>query len=115
MMVSTIVICFMALLSYSSYNYISYQEVIRQHKFFYLFGLSLAIVSNLLWLYGVKSLNNKVHIFWLGITFDVIVTATSILIPVIFFDLRFNKVIWLGIGLILIGLFVIKEFGLEKA
>lgn len=108
-------ISFLALISYGSYNYISYHPAIRSHQYFYLFGLSLALFSNLLWLYGVRYLNNKDHIFWLGISFDIIVTATSIIIPILFFDLKFNRFVWLGIVLLLIGLLIIKQFGIEKS
>lgn len=110
-----IIICVSAFISYGTYNYISYSEFFRSHRLFFVMGLALALVSNLLWLYGVKVLNQREHIFWLGISFDVIVTATSILIPVLFFGLRFNKLTWVGIAFILLGLIIIKEFGMKSS
>lgn len=109
-----LIVCFFAFLSYGSYSYISYNSSIRSHQYFYFYGLSLALLSNLLWLYGVKVLNNRDQIFWLGISFDFIVTFTSIAIPIFFFDLKLNRLTWIGVGFLIVGIFIIKQFGISR-
>ncbi|HRO67970.1 MAG TPA: hypothetical protein PL182_10435 [Pseudobdellovibrionaceae bacterium] len=100
--------------TYSCYTYIGYSETLRNSKYFLVLGLSISLISNLLWLWGVRLLNQSQGIFWYGISFDVIVTACSLYVPIVLSKVKFNSLTWLGVGLVLSGLFVIKNFGVQE-
>lgn len=100
--------------TYSCYTYIGYNEGIRNSKYFLVLGLSISLTSNLLWLLGLRILNSSHSIFWFGLTFDILVTACSLYIPVILSKVKFHSMTWLGIALIVSGLMVIKTVGMVE-
>lgn len=104
-------ILFAIFLTYSLYTYLGYDEALRGSRYFMLMGLSLALVSNLLWLLGVRILNSSQPIFWFALGFDVVVTVCSIYIPVLMVKVRLNNFTWLGVAFIITGLLIIKNLG----
>lgn len=108
--VSILVLIF---LTYSAYTYLGYHEGLRNSRYFFVIGLSLAIVSNLSWMMGVRILNAPQSIFWLAIGFDIIVTTCSLYVPIVLSKVKFNSFTWLGIGLIVGGLLIIKNLGIR--
>lgn len=110
-----IAILFAIFLTYSLYTYLGYNEALRGSRYFMLMGLSLAFVSNLLWLIGVKLLNSSEPIFWFALAFDVVVTVCSVYVPLVMSKVRFNSYTWLGVALIITGLLVVKNLGIKQA
>jgi len=102
------------LISYSLYIYISYDPYIRSSNLFYITGISVAIISNLIWLFGVKVLDDNKSIFWLGIIFDGATAVASITIPILFFGLGFPPGTWVGIALVVIGISLLQDFSLKE-
>ncbi|MBX3040165.1 MAG: hypothetical protein KF789_05575 [Bdellovibrionaceae bacterium] len=100
--------------TYSCYTYLGYSETLRNSKYFFAIGLSISLLSNLMWLLGVRLLNQSQGIFWYGIAFDFIVTTCSLYIPIVLSKVKFNSLTWLGVGLVISGLFVIKNFGVQE-
>lgn len=113
MNIKIVSILFLIFLTYSAYTYLGYHEGLRNSRYFFVIGLSLAIVSNLSWMMGVRILNTPQSIFWLAIGFDVIVTACSLYVPIVLSKVKFNSFTWLGIGLIVGGLLIIKNLGIR--
>jgi hypothetical protein len=108
-------ILFAIFVTYSLYTYLGYNESLRGSRYFMLMGLSLALVSNLLWLLGVKLLNSSQPIFWFALGFDIVVTVCSLYIPILMSKVRFNGYTWLGVAFIITGLLVIKNLGTTSA
>jgi drug/metabolite transporter (DMT)-like permease len=107
-------ILFAIFVTYSLYTYLGYSETLRGSRYFMLMGLSLALISNLLWLLGVKLLNSSQPIFWFALGFDVVVTVCSVYVPLLMSKVRFNAYTWLGVGLIITGLLVVKNLGIQQ-
>lgn len=99
--------------TYSVYTYLGYNESLRNSRYFILMGLTLALTSNLLWLLGLRIINNSQSIFWFSLAFDVIVTTCSLYVPIVLSKVKFNSITWLGVALVVLGLFIIKNLGVR--
>lgn len=113
MNVKILIILVLIFITYSAYTYLGYHEGMRNSRYFFAVGLSLAIVSNLAWMMGVRILDAPQSIFWLAIGFDIIVTTCSLYVPILLSKVKFNSFTWLGIGLIVGGLLIIKNLGIR--
>lgn len=113
MNIKIVFILVLIFLTYSAYTYLGYHEGLRNSRYFFAIGLSLAIVSNVSWMMGVRILNAPQSIFWLAIGFDIIVTTCSLYVPIVLSKVKFNSFTWLGIGLIVGGLLIIKNLGIR--
>ena len=95
---------------YSFYTAIIYSDIQAKHAI--PIGLGLAVIGNLIWLVMSKIiLDNKVSILYYGLAFDAVVTISTILVPVLFFGVRLSSFAWCGVGLTLLGLFILKFTG----
>jgi hypothetical protein len=80
--------------TYSIYTYLGYNEEIRNSRYFFAIGLSLALLSNLGWLMGLRVLDSSQSIFWFSLGFDLIVTACSLYVPILLSKVKFNNFTW---------------------
>ena len=99
----------LAFISYGTYIFLSYSKSARNYKYFYLIALIFPIISNLLWLWGIRMINDTQKIFLFGLSFHLIIALCSLGVPIIFYKVRFTKTKWIGISLITLGFFIIHE------
>lgn len=95
---------------YSIYTAIIYSNLEAKHAI--PIGLCLAVIGNLIWLTMSKLiLIDKTTVFYYGLAFDATITATTILIPAVFFGVRLSPISWVGVALVLLGLLILKLTG----
>lgn len=71
-------------------------------------GLVTAIVANTLWIWLAKNTSESVKLMFYAMTWDAITTAVSIGIPVLVFGARLPPLGWVGMGMAIVGLSVVR-------
>jgi len=99
---------FVGFLTYSCLAFASYSEFLKNHPLYYYLGISLAILANLSWLSIARAESNSSLLMIKGLWWDSMLTIVYLTVPILFFQARFSLVQSIGIGLTVLGLFVIK-------
>ena len=99
---------FIASLVCAIYTFLIYAEWFKNLSFFYIAITVLGIGMTIPWGIIVKYVPTKESLFLFSISWDVMVTLVSIIIPICFYGVKFSFTNWIGIGLILAGVFTIK-------
>jgi multidrug transporter EmrE-like cation transporter len=101
--------CFLVgAIMYSVLAYASYDETIKASNYYYLLGLAVAIVANFSWLTVAKYTTENDKIMILGSIWDSIILFTFLAIPYFYFNVRLATKDYIGVGLIVIGILVVK-------
>jgi hypothetical protein len=103
-----IIVMFGATLIYLLYAWICYNPAIKDHTWGTWLGISCAIAANALWLYIAKTTLEPRRLLTYAMFWDVIVTGTSIAIPIWLFNVRMHLQGWAGMLLIIGGLYLLK-------
>lgn len=93
----------------------TYDPAIRSTKLFWLIGLITAVVGHALWSHLVQKVGDQKSVLLYSLMLDVGFTATSVLVPVVLFDLKITPGGYVGILLVAIGGILISEFGFLEA
>jgi drug/metabolite transporter (DMT)-like permease len=98
-------IYFLASLIYSAAAIISYIPI--RHSIRVLVGIVLGNIGTFLWYYLIK---NKTHqdIYISGLIWDVIMVGSFVVVPALFFNIKFTTNMIIGFILIISGLILIK-------
>jgi len=95
-------------LIYFFYSWLIFNPEYKNKQWIYLVGITCAVLANLIWIYVSKITTDSRHVMIYGTIWDVIITASTIAVPVFMFGIKLNSYAWLGIGLVIIGLFILK-------
>lgn len=93
---------------YSIASVVSYNDEIRNSYRLFVYGLPLSFFGSVIWYIIIRILNEKDKIYVAGIYWDVVVAFTCTLVPLLFFNLKLNYLTWVGVGVIFLGLLLIK-------
>lgn len=93
---------------YGLFSWVTFNDEIRDSRYFLIYGLAYAILANLSWIILVKNLSNPKHIVYYSLVWDVLMALVGLAIPIIFFGMRFSSISIIGITLIIAGTLVIK-------
>lgn len=96
----------------STYGY--YNDQIRDSKYFFLAGIVLAVINNVLWLYLTRILKEPNTLMFFAFIWDMIILATAIIVPTVFFGVKPTLLGWIGIGLVITGITLFK-LGMSNA
>lgn len=87
---------------------LSYSDKAKASAWYYPLGLALAFAANYLWLYIAKTTPEKSQIYLAGLLWDSMIVGCYVLIPVLFYGVRFGFLTALGICLVVSGLILTK-------
>jgi len=93
---------------YGVFSWVTFNDEIRNSRYFWFYGLVYAVLANFSWSILVKSLSNHKHIAYYSLAWDVLMAVVTLAVPVIFFDMRFSRISMIGIALIIAGTLVMK-------
>lgn len=93
---------------FSVYTYIMYNQSFKESVYLYPVGILLGIGISVCWLSLVRYSDSKETLFLYSIIWDVIVAATALFIPILFYHVKFSPLSWVGIGLIVVGVVVLE-------
>lgn len=98
----------------SVYTFLIYATWFKNLSFFYVAVVVLGIGMSIPWGFIVRYTPTKESLFLYSIAWDVMVTVVSLLIPIFFYAVRFSFLSWIGIGIIVIGLIILKLANLSQ-
>lgn len=96
-------------LGYMAQTWISYTPWIKESLWFYPLGLLTTLISTACWLTIVK-ISQTHHIYNHAVIWDVMVVATYLLLPLMFFGVVLKGGQIAGLILMLIGAFLINAY-----
>lgn len=86
----------------------SYSKAFQSSRWFFPVGALAAMMANVLWLSIAKSEPSASELVIKGLYWDVMLTATYMLVPIMFFGAEITLRQYAGIGLIIIGIILVK-------
>lgn len=98
----------LATIVYSAYAWITFNPALKTFAYLVPLGLLLAVIGNWAWISIARSIQEPSELVIYGMLWDAMITLTFVMVPVLFFGVRFNVVSGLGCGLVLIGLTLMK-------
>lgn len=95
----------------SVYMFAQYNEKLRNSHYYLLAALGFSVISNILWVSLARKLSDQKEIFKYGFYWDTSTYLPIILIPLIFFGMKQSPLAWFGVGLIVIGVILLRVGG----
>lgn len=95
-------------LLYSTYAALIYLPQLKESPAYYFLGILIPLIANFLWLHSARQISNPESLYKLGVYWDVCVSLSFFLVPIIFFQVRMPALGYLGLSLIISGLIVLK-------
>ena len=93
---------------YSSYAWLTFKPEMKVSAYLLPIGISLAVVGNLLWILLARSTVDLSRLIVYGMLWDTMITLSFLLVPVVFFGVRFTVIGGVGCGLVGVGLLMMK-------
>jgi len=89
-------------------SYVSYDESIKNGPWYYYYGIGLSIFANLCWFKIAKISQSNKDILLNGAIWDSMILFCFIIVPFFLFTIDLGPKEYLGLGLILSGISIIK-------
>ncbi len=93
-------------ITYAGYGVFTVSEAARASKYYYLIGIAMPIVGNLLWLYFVKQIPIEEAVVFGGV-WDIVV-STSYLLALLIVGTPFSPMKYLGLLFFILGAIAFK-------
>jgi multidrug transporter EmrE-like cation transporter len=93
---------------YSLYAWLTFKPELKVSNYLMPFGLGLALIGNLLWILLAKSTHEPAKLIVYGMVWDTMITLSFLLVPMMFFGVRFTLVSGVGCGFVVLGLLMMK-------
>jgi multidrug transporter EmrE-like cation transporter len=93
---------------YSLYAWLTFKPELKVSAYLMPIGLSLALIGNLLWILLAKSTQEPAKLIMYGMMWDTMITLSFLLVPMMFFGVRFTLVGGVGCALVVVGLLMMK-------
>lgn len=97
-----------AAIVYISSAYMSYSPTIKASSWYFIVGIILANIANILWMILAKNTTDNSKLVLYGLFWDSILTFSFLLTPFLFFDIKLSMPQMVGIGLIIAGIICTK-------
>lgn len=104
-MILPFIIGFMA---YAALAHLSYSSLKTTGLPYYLTGLGIAILANACWLWIARSEPNASKLMLTALYWDVMLTLTYLLVPILFFSVKLSVPQMFGAFLIFLGIVLTK-------
>ena len=95
-------------LVYGAYTFVTYSKSIRDSSYYLPLGLAAAVLANVIWMFMARNLGTAKSIFYWGLALDITLTASTIIVPVMFFGVSPSKTSAVAIMMILTGIVLLK-------
>lgn len=89
----------------------SYRADLRCSRWFMPVYIAASVGCAVCWVWAVRALDDQKRIYFLSLVWDLLMVVCYYLLPLVLFDFKFNKWTWFGVGLMLVGLAVVKIKG----
>lgn len=96
------------LLAYAALAHLSYSEFKTTGTPYYLTGLGIALLANACWLWIARMEPNASKLVFKALAWDVMLTLTYLVIPILFFSVRLTPSQIFGVILIFAGIILTK-------
>jgi len=93
---------------YSAYAWLTFKPELKVSAYLIPIGLSLAVFGNLLWILLARSTHDPAKLIVYGMLWDTMITLAFLLVPMMFFGVRFTAIGGVGCGLVVVGLLMMK-------
>jgi drug/metabolite transporter (DMT)-like permease len=93
---------------YMAYAWLTFAPSMKMSPYLMPFGIGMAVAGNFLWIMMARSIQQPMVLVYYGMLWDTMITLSFILVPVVFFGIRFTLISGLGCLLVLIGLTFMK-------
>lgn len=97
-----------AALVYMCSAYMSYSPTIKASPWYFVVGIILANIANILWMILAKNTTDNSKLVLYGLFWDSILTFSFLLTPFLFFDIKLSMPQMVGIGFIVTGIILTK-------
>ena len=95
-------------LLYSCMAYLSYSSFLKNSPYYFVYGVTMAALVNALWFAIAKAEVNASTLMLKGLYWDVMLTATYLVVPLLIFNAKVTLMQGLGIAFIVAGVFLTK-------
>lgn len=86
----------------------SYHPIFKASSYYYWTSLAIATVTSFSWAYVARHTENSSKLVVYGLYWDVIMTVTYLVVPVVIFHARMSIIQWIGVSLIMAGIILTK-------
>lgn len=93
---------------YSTYAWLTFAPSMKMSALLLPLGIMMAVAGNLLWILMARSTQEPAILVYYGMLWDTMITLSFIIVPIVFFGVRFTPFSGLGCVLVLIGLTMMK-------
>lgn len=98
----------LAAIIYGITAYMSYSETIKASSWYFIVGIILANIANIMWMILAKNTTDNSKLVVYGLIWDSILTLSFLLTPFLFFDIKLSMTQTIGLGLIIAGIICTK-------
>jgi len=95
-------------LIYTFYAWLTFSPSMKMSSYLIPLGIGMAVAGNFLWIMMARSIHQPAVLVYYGMLWDSMITVSFILVPIVFFGVRFNLISGIGCGLVLAGLTLMK-------
>jgi hypothetical protein len=94
--------------------HLSYNKAVHSKYWYLPLGTFLGVISNFFWCYATKILEGKNQLYFFSLLWDSMIVSIYCFLPLLFFDVKLNKMAYLALFLIVSGLILLKIFSSEN-
>lgn len=99
----------MGMMVYLATVSMNYSDKAKAALWYYPAGMTLALISNFLWMYLAKHAVNPNQVYIRGILWDSMIIFAYSILPVLIYNIKFTTLQLFGVGLILFGFGLLKS------
>jgi len=93
---------------YGIHCFLGYKENLRSQWYYGPVLVFISIVGNTLWVFYLKSNPIKEKVFFGGMLWDLLLTLSYVIVPLVFTGIKLNSVSYIGLFLLLTGITILK-------
>lgn len=104
------ILCFLlsVVVIYGLYSWLVFNPALKTKPWIIYAGLGCALVGNLLWVLLARATIDNGRLIYYGLWWDTLITASTFLIPVLCYGIRFSGTALIGLAVTIVGLLLMK-------
>lgn len=95
-------------IAYCLSAFISHLKEFHSSVWYYVTGITIAVVANILWLTIAKNSPNSTFTTYAALYWDIMISVCFLIVPLLLFDVKLSNYGILGVILILVGIGLTK-------
>lgn len=93
---------------YGTYTWMVFEPSIRNSKYLIPLGLLVALIGNIVWLLLARDIKDNKQLMLYGLIWDMMITASFLVVPIVFFNVRLNFMSAIGCLIAVAGIVIMK-------